>query len=223
MDPVALTDPQLDAAMSRALTELRMADFHALGDEADRRLAAAHERLSRPSALAAAARWYAGAGVAVFPCRPRGKAPLLRAAHPAGNPLRMDCRGACGAPGHGLYDATTDVDQVARWWSEHPQANIGVPTGGRFDVIDVDGPRGYVSLGHLGEEGALPADLGWVVTPRGGMHLYCTPTGDGNATGVRPGIDYRGLGGFVVAPPSIGANGRRYEWLEPLDLSGLAV
>ena len=34
----------------------------------------------------------------------------------------------------------------------------------------------------------------------------------GNRTGLAPGIDLRGDGGFVVAPPSLHASGRRYEW-----------
>jgi hypothetical protein len=57
-----------------------------------------------------------------------------------------------------------------------------------------------------------------VYTPRGGRHLYVAPSGDGNAANFRPGLDYRGAGGYVVAPPSIGPNGKRYDWITPLAL-----
>lgn len=196
------TDAQLDAELTVALRELRMADFHHLGDEADRRLAARHARLAQPEALHAAARWYAANGIHVFPCEPAGKRPITR---------------------NGFKDATTNLPQIDRWWTDTPTANIGVPTGGRFDVIDIDGPPGYRSLGLLREEGKLPPVRGWVGTPRGGMHAYIRPTGDGNAAGFRKGLDFRGKGGYVVAPPSIGPNGRRYDWLEPLNLTALAA
>lgn len=221
MNSTTLTDAQLDAELATALAELRMADFHTLGDEADRRLADKRARLAQPGALAAAAHWYAANGVPVFPCMPSGKAPLLKAVHLPADPARATCRGECGRLGHGLHDATTDLDQVGRWWQANPQANIGVATGHRFDVIDIDGVDGYRSFGLMREQGLLPAALGWAATPRGGMHMFIAPTGDGNAANLRLGVDYRGTGGYVVAAPSIGPNGSRYDWLEPLNVAEL--
>lgn len=196
MNAATLTDQQLDTELDRALAELRMADFHTLGDEADRRLADKRARLARPEALLVAARWYAGHHIAVFPCEPGGKRPLTR---------------------NGFKDATTDLEQIERWWAATPQANIGLPTGRRFDVIDIDGPDGYRSFGLMREEGILPPVLAWAATPRGGQHAYILPTGDGNAANVRPGVDYRGRGGYVIAAPSIGPTGARYDWLTPLN------
>lgn len=172
--------------------------FLAEVDEIDRK----HEaRLTRPGALAGAAEWYAANGIAVFPLRPRDKAPL---------------------PGtHGFKDATTDLARVRAWWKATPDANIGVPTGHGFDVIDVDPPNGPLSLLELRDAGVIPEILGKVITPRCGDHLYVKATGDGNSAGLLPGIDYRGLGGYVVAPPSIGANGVRYTWARPLDLAAV--
>jgi hypothetical protein len=48
-----------------------------------------------------------------------------------------------------------------------------------------------------------PAIHGVVSTPRGGQHIYLEPLGGGNLAGVIPGIDYRGAGGYVLAPPSV--------------------
>jgi hypothetical protein len=134
----------------------------------------------------------------VFPLRPGEKIPL---------------------PGsRGFKDATTEHATVRGWWQRIPQANIGLPTGHGFDAIDIDGPAGYQSAADLREEGILPAVLlGKAYTPRGGRHLYVPPTGDGNATKFRPGLDYRGIGGYVVAPPSLHTEtGKRYDWIIPL-------
>jgi len=65
--------------------------------------------------------------------------------------------------------------------------------------------------------------IGKVITPRCGDHLYVRASGDGNTSGLLPGIDYRGRGGYVVAPPSIGPNGVRYTWTRPIDLAALQV
>jgi Bifunctional DNA primase/polymerase, N-terminal len=57
----------------------------------------------------------------------------------------------CGQPGkhpfgslvpHGVKDATCNRARILAWWTRHPQANIGLATGHRFDVLDVDGPAG---------------------------------------------------------------------------------
>lgn len=187
-----LTDAELDAAMSTALHALEVEEFERLAGEAEVRHGARLARLAQPDALCAAAAWYAAQGVPVFPVEERGKVPLVR------------WRDA----------ATTTGAQVAAWWRRCPQANIGMPTGLRWDVIDVDGPPGYQSLATVREAGRLPEVTGRALTPRGGMHVYIAPTGDGNGARLGPGLDYRGIGGYVVLPPSVGANGRRYDWCE---------
>jgi hypothetical protein len=219
-----LTEDELQEALFAASHALLAAEplepaldrFWELAHESDRREAARDTRLSAPDALTSAAAWYAGQGIAVFLISPRDKRPLLPAAHPPDE--QTTCRGECGRTGHGLYDATTDLATVRTWWARYPQANIGLPTGGRFDVIDVDGPAGYQSVADLRESGHLPDIIGRAYTPSGGRHLYVAPTGDGNATKFRPGLDYRGAGGYVVAPPSVGRNGKRYDWINPLVL-----
>lgn len=174
-----------------------------------------------PAALRTYAMYYATVGWPVFPLVPGEKRPLLPRAHEAGNP----CKGECGGKtGHGLYDGTTNVAQVETWWRVTPLANIGVRTGERFDVIDIDvkdGAGGFESYAELKAEAAegghaLPDVLAIAATGSGGRHVLVPPTGRGNAAGLRPGIDYRGVGGYIVIPPSrLAGTGGRYSWIKP--------
>jgi len=136
----------------------------------------------RPPHLAAAALAYAAWGWPVFPVAPGLKRP---------------------ASDHGLHDATTDPATITEWWRRWPGANIGVPTGYAFDVIDID-PAGVDWWYRHGQpDGPLPDIHGTVSTPRvTGWHLYVEPTGMRNKTGLAPGVDYRGMGGYVLVPPS---------------------
>lgn len=156
-----------------------------------------------PSAtLGGAALWYAERGLRVFPLQAGTKVPFPRS--------------------RGCKDATSDPQQVASWWAAVPYANIGIATGHVVDVIDIDGLQGNVSLAGLRHqhEGFPQPRLGHVSTPRaGGRHYYVPvhPQGRGNGAALAPGIDYRGRGGYVVAPPSRTAQGT-YRWLTPLAL-----
>ncbi|MFN8180132.1 MAG: phage/plasmid primase, P4 family [bacterium] len=121
----------------------------------------------------------------------------------------------------GVKDATSDHQKIREWWARWPSANLGVATGRPSGVVvlDVD-PRhgGDESLAALEREhGPLPATL-WSRTGSGGRHfVFVRPDSDvRNAVGVRPGLDVRADGGFVVAPPSLHASGERYEWQVPL-------
>jgi hypothetical protein len=167
--------------------------------------------------LPGAASDYATDGWPVFPLRRHNKTPAIRSAHPEGDPLRGKCKGECGKPGHGLYDATNNVARIERWWKRHPDHNIGLATGHKFDVIDIDPKNGGVpSFLKVLSDKRIPETHGIAITASGGMHLYVKPTGKGNFTkvGGRKGIDYRGLGGYVVAPPStLGQTWRSYVWL----------
>jgi hypothetical protein len=39
---------------------------------------------------------------------------------------------------HGSKDATLNPDQAREWWEKWPDANIGIATGLRFFVVDID-------------------------------------------------------------------------------------
>ena len=137
---------------------------------------------------------------------------------------RVGC--SCGDPGcgpvgkhprtrNGLYDATIDPSQIASWWQRWPQANVGLVTGELADVLDVDGPAGWAALRGWATQHQLYLE-GPVVRTDSGWHYYVAATGVGNRAGLLEGIDWRGRGGYVVAPPSQHANGTRYRWLRPL-------
>ncbi|AID58913.1 polymerase primase [Mycobacterium phage Gaia] len=188
-------------------------------DKAADKLASELNESAPAVSLGSAALWYASVGWKVFPCAVGGKLPAIPSAHRKGDPLEGRCQGECGQLGHGLYDATSDPNLIKQWWSTRDY-NIGIRTGLTFDVIDQDGPVGVKTLAMWSDEGSLPDVHGKVSTTRedGGMHLYILPTGAGNKARMDKhenppgGIDYRGQGGYVLAPPSI-VDGKRYTWM----------
>jgi len=188
---------------ARQLAEERLADALDRGDHLAALEAAAElDQLGpkpQPSTLGAAL-WYASNGLPVFPLRPGEKIPH---------------RGS-----RGVKDATTDPAQLRSWWAANPASNIGLATGHRLDVIDFDGLTAHLSWTETfgpDWDSAEVQVLATVSTPRaGGLHVY-VPTNDaGNRAGICPGVDYRGIGGYVVAPPSSTPQGS-YEFLRRLD------
>lgn len=158
-------------------------------------------RLAATPVDAAAA--YATAGVAVFPCVPGGKRPLTE---------------------RGFYDASADPDQVAAWWGRFPTANIGIPTGTLVDVLDVDvhaAGTGFPILHTLQQQGLIG---GWgqaVRSPSGGLHLYY-PTDPAHVLSSwsrgRAHVDFRGTGGYIIAPPSTVTTDRGHRGYEVIAL-----
>lgn len=155
--------------------------------------------------LRGAAVQLARAGVPVFPCWTGAKNPLVK---------------------RGFQEATADVDRVTSWWRRWPEANIGIPTGSvsGVDVVDVDvkgeHPRGYESFDRATLAGLLDGWDAHVVTPSGGLHIYfpadaARPQRSWQAAG--PQVDFRGDGGFIIAPPSritVGNDAVPYRLLE---------
>jgi hypothetical protein len=102
-------------------------------------------------------------------------------------------------------------DEVATWWENFPYANVGLVTGSvsGFCVVDADGSIGVESLRTYIPEGTVQCS-----TPSGGCHYYFSCPNDSIANAARflPSVDFRGNGGYVVAPPSVGSNGNKYVW-----------
>jgi len=120
---------------------------------------------------------------------------------------------------NGHHDATTDREQIRRWWAKFPHAFIGVPTGAAsgFFVIDIDmknGKDGEAALRELAAGRPLPKTVE-DVTRTGGRHiLFRMPPGADvrNSEGkLGVGLDVRGTGGYIVVPPS-GLDSYRYRW-----------
>ncbi len=132
---------------------------------------------------------------------------------------------ACRSAGkHPLFDtgekhaaATTDPDVIRGWWARWPAANVGIVTGSASGlvVLDIDPAKGgHESRAALLPDGTPPTLS--VVTGSGGVHLYYEHPGEPVPcrVGFRPGLDLRGDGGLVVAPPSRHKSGREYSFLD---------
>lgn len=142
----------------------------------------------RESHFFAAATRLAAANLPVFPCLPDGKSPLTA---------------------HGFKDATTSIRQITRWANQWPDANLAIATGGTgVDVVDIDAHvngNGFSALEQARQTGLIE---GWALvvrTPSGGLHFYYParperPQRSWSASEVH--IDFRGTGGYVLAPPS---------------------
>lgn len=152
------------------------------------------------TSMGTAATTYAEHGWLVFPVAERAKVPLAGTA--------------------GFRDASADPLHALLTWQRRPTANVGVATGARTGlvVLDIDSYHdGLHTLQRLtAEHGPLPPTL-TSRTGRGGYHAYFLHPGDGDircgAGQLGPGLDVRGDGGYVVAPPSIGPTGGRYVWV----------
>lgn len=130
-------------------------------------------------------------GLYVFPLQERGKVPLVA---------------------HGLDDATLDAMTIETWWERWPNANIAIRTGDLV-VVDEDRPAALTELAAKHGE-TIPVTR--IARTGKGRHYYFTQPSDGrirNTTGkLAPGIDTRGDGGYVVAPPSVHPDGGVYAW-----------
>jgi hypothetical protein len=157
-----------------------------------RRTDAASRGDTRAAALA-----YAAHGWSVIPIEVRGKRPRV--------------------PWLEFQQRIATTAEIEAWYRHRTDDNVGIVTGrvSGIVVIDVD-PRhgGEESVRRLqGEEGLFAPTIE-AETGGGGRHLYFAHPGIPlpNRVGIAPGIDLRGDGGCVVAPPSTHSSGRRYVW-----------
>jgi hypothetical protein len=107
--------------------------------------------------------------------------------------------------------------EVESWFRHRRDANVGIVTGAISGIVVVDVDAGHDGIASLKalerEHGPLPVTVE-SITGGGGRHLYFAHPGRtvANRVGLFPGIDVRGDGGCVVAPPSMHASGHRYTW-----------
>jgi hypothetical protein len=153
----------------------------------------------RVSCISDAALGYLARGWGVIPVEPAGKRPLVA--------------------WEGFQRHAPGPDQVRAWWRTWPDANVAIVTGSGSSlvVLDID-PRhaGGASLVELERRhGAFPPTIE-ALTGGGGRHLYFAHPGGvvRNRVGLAAGIDLRGDGGLVVAPPSLHASGHHYRWAD---------
>jgi hypothetical protein len=153
--------------------------------------------MAEQAARAEAAKRYLAHGWSILPLRPRDKRPLIPWAH--------------------LQIRRPSREDVAEWFRRWPDANIGVVSGeiSNLIVLDVDPKHGGdAALERLERRyGPVPATVE-ATTGGGGRHLYFAHPGGlvRNRAGLAQGIDLRGDGGYIVAPPSIHPSGAFYEW-----------
>lgn len=140
---------------------------------------------------------YLGRGWSVIPIEPGGKRPLVRWEE--------------------FQQRHPSAQEIKSWFKRWPDANLAVVTGevSKLVVLDLDPPHGgEASLADLERQhGPLPQSVE-AVTGGGGRHVYFQHPGGvmRNRVGLAPGIDLRGDGGLIVAPPSLHPSGRPYVW-----------
>ena len=130
---------------------------------------------------------------------------------------------------HGFKEATSDTAQIDEWWQKWPDANIGIATGADSGIfaLDVDdGKIGEDSLKDLeAKNGELP-ETPCVATGGGGYHIYFKHPGVKVSNSVKKlgeGLDVRGDGGYVVAPPSRYISGKSYEWHQKFSIESASI
>ena len=152
---------------------------------------------AKTSPVLQAALDYLARGWSVVPLRPREKRPLIR--------------------WEVLQSTRPSVAEIAEWYRRWPDANVGIVTGeiSNLIVLDIDPKHGGdTTLERLGQRfGELPPTVE-ARTGGGGRHLYFAHPGGfiRNRVGLAQGIDLRGDGGYIVAPPSVHPSGERYVW-----------
>jgi hypothetical protein len=149
------------------------------------------------SKAVAAAVSYGQGGLSVIPIQPRDKKPFIQWEQ--------------------FQNKRATEHEIKSWWAKWPDANIGIVTGAVSDliVIDLDTPDAKNKLKELvADSTSVPRTR----TGKGWQLFFKHPgVTIPNRAGIIPGLDVRGDGGYVVAPPSIHPNGNQYRWEVPIN------
>ncbi|QXC49547.1 bifunctional DNA primase/polymerase [Agrobacterium salinitolerans] len=160
------------------------------------------------------AQHYVAQGWPVFPCRSHAEEHVDQA---TGEIITLGEKTPLTP--NGFKGATRFPRIIERWWSDWPDAAVGLPTGEKtgFFALDIDnkpgGANGFDWLSEMeAEHGPLP-DTARVTSPNGGLHIYFKyVVGTRNRGALGAGVDIRSEGGYVLAAGSTMANGRSYKW-----------
>jgi Bifunctional DNA primase/polymerase, N-terminal len=153
--------------------------------------------------------WYAANGFPVFPvhCAPNGRCSCGESdcEHPGKHPHTRN----------GFKDATTDREQIVRWWRDWPDANIAIPTGkvSGLLVVDIDPRNGGNESwdSFIAKHGPSPPTAEQL-SGGGGRHIAFSDPGVRAPKELAPGIDVKSAGGYIIVAPSIHASGGLYAW-----------
>ena len=116
--------------------------------------------------------------------------------------------------------------EVRTWWDTWPDAGVAIILGPVSDLlaVDVDGPEAHAALvARLGDVPVAPRSRSGSRKPKRYHLLFLHP---GLKTGAKycpwhEGLEFRGHGGIIVAPPSLHQSGRRYRWADGRSLDDL--
>jgi hypothetical protein len=144
---------------------------------------------------------YAEKGLSVIPCKP-DKTPFI--------------------PWKPYQTNKATPEEIRNWWVKWPEAMIGIVTGeiSGLLVIDADNDEARRTIQDLLPDGLV---IPIAKTPRGWHYYFLYPVGAGltSGAGVLPGVDFRGNGGYIIAPPSK-REGGTYAWLPGLSIDEVA-
>lgn len=158
------------------------------------------DELEGLSELGKAAVWYCEHGFGIIPVQPRGKVPIMK---------------------NGLHDWFNNPEDARELWTKRPNLNIAIVCGeasGNLVVLDFDeddekGVHGFDTLSDWEDESGQLTPTATANTGRGGMHyLYRADRPYHPSVNRDLGVDVRGEGSYIVAPPSVHPNGNSYTW-----------
>jgi putative DNA primase/helicase len=121
---------------------------------------------------------------------------------------------------NGVKGASTNRKQIRKWWSAHPEANVGIACGEISNIVAIDvDPRngGNKTLSRLIRElGELNSTIVSDTGGGGTHHLFACPKfnarKDSRGKVFGPGVDLMADGAIIIVPPSIHASGKPYQW-----------